>query len=51
MYFASPLRSLSLERKHVPYPEWGLFVLTPAAPRLGKALQKSVREDAAEARR
>jgi hypothetical protein len=50
MYFDSPLRSLSLERKHA-HSKLGLLMLTPAAPCSGKPLQKNVREDAAQARR
>jgi len=51
MFFTSPLRSLSFQRKRAHFPELGLLILTPAALRLGKALQNSVREDAGRARR
>jgi hypothetical protein len=51
MFFASHLISLPFQRKLAHFPELGLFILTPAVPRLGKALHNSVREDAAKARR
>jgi hypothetical protein len=50
MFFASPLRSLYFQHKRAHFPELGLLILTPAAPRLGKTLQNNVREDAAEVR-